>query len=247
MIPKIIHYCWFGRSAMSDLAVKCIDSWKRILPDYELKLWNEDNFPIHDNMYAKEAYEAKKYAFVADYFRLWVLYYFGGIYMDTDVEVLKPLDDFLSYPAFSGFQDNISIPTGIMASEKNGKWVKEQLEYYNERHFILPNGQLDTTTNVMIITESMTKKGFLLNNSQQNFSGIIEIFPKHFFCAKSFINGKVTVTSDTYTIHHFAGSWSNKNILYYLKQFFHNFIYLFFGEKLYFKIIYRIRSIKNHR
>jgi mannosyltransferase OCH1-like enzyme len=233
---------------MSDLALKCIDSWKKILPDYELKLWNEDNFSIHDNVYVKEAYEAKKYAFVADYFRLWVLNYFGGIYMDTDVEVLKPLDDFLSYPAFSGFQDNISIPTGIMASEKGGKWVKDQLEYYNDRHFILPDGSMDITTNVMIITESMTKEGFLLNNTQQNFYGHIQIFPKHFFCAKSLISGKITVTSDTYTIHHFAGSWTNKGIFYYLKQCLHNLIFYLFGEKLYFKIVNQIRLLKkrNH-
>ena len=124
MIPKIIHYCWFGGNPLPPLALKCIESWKKYCPDYEIKIWDESNFDININKYATEAYEAKKWAFVSDVARLWVLYNYGGIYMDTDLEVIKPLDEFLYHKAFSGFEDEVNIPTGIIASEKNNNWIK---------------------------------------------------------------------------------------------------------------------------
>ena len=152
MIPKIIHYCWFGRGKMPELAERCIASWKKHLPEYQYILWNEDNFDITSVPYVKEAYEARKFAFVTVYVRLYALYHFGGVYMDTDVEVLKPLDRFLDLPAFSGFESDKEIPTGIMASEKHGEWAQEMLTYYgDDRHFVLPDGTLDMTTNVAII------------------------------------------------------------------------------------------------
>lgn len=207
MIPKIIHYCWFGQNEMPELAHKCIASWKKHLPEYELKLWNEETFDLNSTPYTSEAYTARKFAFITDYVRLWALYNDGGVYMDTDVEVLKPLDQFLQYPAFSGFEDETHIPTGIMASEKNGKWAKEQLDYYTAKHFLLPDGSLDTTTNVIIMCKLMGERGFILENSRQNFEGIIEIFPKDYFCPKSYVTGKIDITPNTHTIHHFAGSW----------------------------------------
>jgi mannosyltransferase OCH1-like enzyme len=120
MIPKVVHYCWFGRGPMTSLAEKCLASWKKYLPEYELMLWDEDNFDINIVPYVKEAYESGKFAFVTDYVRLYVLFNFGGIYLDTDVEVLKSLDNMLYLPAFSGYESNkySSFPTGIMASEK---------------------------------------------------------------------------------------------------------------------------------
>lgn len=225
MIPKIIHYCWFGRGKMPELALKCIESWKKTLPDYRLREWNEDTFDINSNTYVKEAYEMRKFAFVTDYVRLYALYTEGGIYMDTDVEVLKSLDCFLNLPAFSGFEDDTHIPTGIMASEKGGKWVKWQLEYYNNRHFLLPDGTPDVKTNVAIIGKSMLDKGFAMNNSLQNFQNIITIFPKDFFCPKSYIDGKIYVTDNTYVIHHFAGSWQTKSFKFKRK------IYHLVGQK----------------
>lgn len=209
MIPKIIHYCWFGRGQMPDLAVKCIDSWKKYLPEYQLKLWNEDAFDINSVPYVKEAYESRKFAFVTDYVRLYALYTEGGIYMDTDVEVLKSLDDLLKLPAFSGFESEKEIPTGIMASEKDGEWVKEMLTYYHtDRHFILANGIFDMTTNVKIIGDMMSANGFKLKNGYQIYKDCMHIFPKDYFCPKS-RTGVITLTENSYCIHHFAGSWQS--------------------------------------
>lgn len=206
MIPKIIHYCWFGGKPLPELAKKCIESWKKYCPDYELKLWNEENFDLNSNPYIKEAYDAKKFAFVTDYVRLWVLYQYGGIYMDTDVEVLKPLDRFLIHPAFSGFESPTGIPTGIMASEKNGKWAERELEYYKDRHFLKADGTPDLTTNVAIITNNLVKDGFLLNNTYQEHKGIIVMYPMEYFCPRDEYLQPAALP-ESYTIHHFLGSW----------------------------------------
>lgn len=206
MIPKVIHYCWFGGNPLPELAKKCIASWKKYCPDYELKLWNEENFDLNCNAYVKEAYEAKKFAFVTDYVRLWVLYNYGGVYMDTDVEVLKPLDRFLVHPAFSGFESPKIIPTGIIASEQNGVWVKEELEYYKNLHFKKDDGSYDLTANVIPMTQHFVARGGILNNAIQDHNGIITLYPVEFFCPMISCR-KIIVTDNTYTIHHFAGSW----------------------------------------
>ncbi len=211
MIPKIIHYCWFGRGKMPSLAVKCMDSWKRHLPDYQFKLWNEDNFDVNKILYVKEAYESRKFAFVTDYVRLHALYNEGGIYMDTDVEVLKNFDDLLNLPAFSGFESETDVPTGIMASEKGGYWVNEQLQYYKDRPFIVNGGSMDMTTNVQIISNIMLKNGFELNNTFQVYKDCMHIFPTEFFCPKN-RTGVITLTENTYCIHHFASSWESPRI-----------------------------------
>ena len=208
MIPKIIHYCWFGGNPLPELAEKCIESWKKFCPNYEIKRWDESNFDVFQNQYCKEAYDAKKWAFVSDYARLKILYDFGGIYMDTDVEVVKSLDNFLDCKAFSGFESNKSVPTGIMASEKGGKWIEYLLGYYDDRSFILPDGNLDMTTNIVIITKMMCERYPLkLDNTYQYFKGEVVLFPNEFFCPKNFETGKVYATDNTCTIHHFNGSW----------------------------------------
>ena len=209
MIPKIIHYCWFGGNPLPPLAEKCIASWKKFCPDYEIKEWNESNFDITSNTYIYEAFQCKKWAFITDYVRLWVIYKYGGIYMDTDVEVLKPLDAILYHPAFSGFESNCSIPTGIMAGEQNNKWFKLQLAYYDDRHFVRKDGSLDLTTNVKTIT-NITKQnyGINLNNIYQDLKDMV-FYPSDFFCPKDYVTGVINTTQNTYTIHHFAGSWAS--------------------------------------
>ena len=184
-----------------------MDSWKKHLPDYELMRWDETSFDIGSTIFTKEAYENRKYAFVADYIRLWALHNHGGIYFDVDVEVLKPLDPFLSYKAFCGFEDETHISTAVIGSEKNGEWAKDQLDYYTDRHFIMPDGTPNTTTNVQIISKMMADQGFDLHNSRQSFKGIVEVFPQDFFSPKSFVSGKIRITENTCCIHHFSGSW----------------------------------------
>lgn len=217
MIPKIIHYCWFGRGELPPLAKKCLGSWKKYCPDYEIKEWNEDNFNLDLYPYAREAYDKRKFAFVTDVVRLYVLYHEGGIYMDTDVEVLKPLDRFLSHHAFSGYEDEQFVPTGIMGSEKGGRWAKENLAYYDGRHFLKEDGSMDLTTNVKIITNYLLSFGLKQNNTYQDFPGLITLYPKDYFCPKSYVDGKVSLTSNTYTIHHFAGSWLSQKVKFRIK------------------------------
>lgn len=210
MIPKTIHYCWFGRGQMPESAKKCIESWRKYLPDYEIKEWNEDNFDINSNCYVKQAYESRKFAFVTDYVRLYALASEGGVYMDTDVEVLKSFDPFLHHPAFSGFENNNYVTTGMMASEKNGKWVTELLDEYDNRCFIMPDGSLDTTTNTVVITKNMVKHGLILNNTFQDIEGLATMYPSEYFCPKDHTTGQLFVTENSVCIHHFACSWQPK-------------------------------------
>lgn len=205
-IPKKIHYCWFGGKPLPEDAKKYIESWKKYCPDYEIIEWNESNFDLNSNMYVKEAYEARKWAFITDYVRLYVMYNYGGIYMDTDVEVLKKLDVFLENDAFSGFESNKYIPTGIMACKKGFKLFGELLDYYTNKHFKKENGDLDLTTNVITITNICKKHGLVLNNKQQNVDGFM-LYPAEYFCPKDYKTGEINVTENTYTIHHFSGSW----------------------------------------
>lgn len=206
MIPKVIHYCWFGGNPLPELAQKCIASWKKFLPEYEIKEWNESNFDLHYNDYVWQAYQSKKWAFITDVVRLYALVNEGGIYMDTDVEVLKPLDSILSYEAVSGFEDEGLIPTGLMASEAHQPLFEELLRDYDNLQFIKPNGSMDLTTNVVRITNTCNKYGFIPNGQKQTVCGLT-ILPKDYLCPKSLYDGKIYLTENTLTIHHFAGSW----------------------------------------
>lgn len=207
MIPKIIHYCWFGGNPLPADAKKCIESWKKFMPDYKIKEWNENNFDINSNLYVKQAYESRKFAFVTDYVRLFALVSEGGIYMDTDVEVLKSYDQFLHHTAFSGFENNNFVPTGMMAAEKGSRWATDLLYEYNHRTFIKDDGTLDTTTNTVTITEYMKKQGLILNNTYQNFPGLVTMYPSEYFCPKDHGTGALYLTDKSVCIHHFACSW----------------------------------------
>ena len=208
MIPKIIHYCWFGRGEMPELAQKCIASWHKYMPDWEYKLWNEDDFDVNLVHYTKEAYEAKKYAFVSDYVRLWALYNEGGLYMDVDFEVYKPFDDLMHQKAFAGFEGSKHLPVmmGVVASRAGGIWVKEMLDAYQNRHFIRPDGSLDMTTNVQFITTKMREQGFVQNGEEQNYKDL-HVFPVDFFCPRQ-TTGEYIRTDNTYCEHLGLGSWA---------------------------------------
>jgi mannosyltransferase OCH1-like enzyme len=206
MIPKKIHYCWFGRGHLPHLARKCIATWRQFLPGYEIIEWNEDNFDIYSNRYVTEAYANRKFAFVSDYVRLYALYHVGGIYMDTDVEVLRSLDQFLTNEAFSGFETPQHIPTGIMASVKGQRFIGELLSEYNDRHFIGPDGILDTHTNVEAITSSALRHGLKLDGAKQTVNGMT-LYPTEYFCPYDNATGRKKITPNSFCIHWFAKTW----------------------------------------
>ncbi len=210
MIPKIIHYCWFGGNPLPEDVKRYIEGWKKLCPDYEIVRWDESSFDINSVPYVKEAYENRKWAFVTDYVRLYALYNQGGIYMDTDVELLKPLDCFLENEAFSGFESETAVPTGIMASEPKQKAIGELLKDYDGRHFVNEKGELDLSTNVEAITRYFVTNGMLMNNQKQTVNGFT-MYPCDYFCPKNSRTLKIEVTENSYTIHHFAGTWVEDN------------------------------------
>ena len=208
MIPKIIHYCWFGGNPKSESVKKYIESWRKYCPDYEIKEWNESNFNINENDYCREAYEAKKWAFVTDYVRLKALYEEGGFYMDTDVEVVKSLDPLRVYDAVSGYESPTHIPTGTMGACRDNEWIGMLLHDYDHRHFLRKDGTCDTITNVVVITDLTVKKyGLHLHGQKLVFGHNMVLLPFDYLCAKDLDTGEICKTSNTYTIHHFAASW----------------------------------------
>lgn len=230
MIPKIIHYCWLTNNPFPKKIEQCINSWKNLLPDYEFVLWNLDIRDIQTSIWVKEAYEAKKYAFAADYIRFYALYNKGGIYLDSDVEVVKPFDDLLELPYFLG-RENVSnnIEAAAMGCQPGLPWIKECLDYYEGRHFINQGNQLDTKPLPLIMQEMISSKYGLIDiDSPLNFdrnNSKIQTLPSEFFSPKNYMNQKIHVTGNTYCIHHFTSSWRST------KDIFLNRIEGMFGKK----------------
>lgn len=256
MIPKIIHYCWFGQAPLPELAEECIASWKKHMPDWEYKCWDEatlsqalyqpnlnpslkgrtskqlseqsqdDDHSWLDYMptYVKQAYEARKFAFVSDYVRLWALEQYGGLYMDVDFEVFRPFDELMDkYPAFAGYEGSKRQPVmmGVLASEPHGAWVLDMLATYNDRTFIKVDGNLDLTPNTSYFTDRLESQGFIADGVEKDFtipslSGgtanipSLHIFPVHYFCPV-LTTGEDVRTSETYCEHMRLGSWDRRH------------------------------------
>ena len=214
-IPKIIHYCWFGRNPLPPLAIKCIESWKKYLPDYEIKEWNEDNFDVNIIPYTAEAYKAKKYAFVSDYARFLILYKYGGLYFDTDVEVIKPMDDIIQRGAFMGFEmdskDNKygSVAPGLgLGTLPYTNLYAELLKMYDGVHFNKEDGALNQKTIVEYTTEVLIAKGIENKKGIQFIEGVY-IYPSEYFCPIDIVTKRLHITKNTRTIHHYAASWKD--------------------------------------
>jgi len=205
MIPKIIHYCWFGRGEMPKLMKKCIKSWKKFCPDWEIVLWNEDNFDVNSTIWTKQAYEAKKYAFVSDFVRLKALYENGGVYLDTDVELVQPIDRFLEHEAFSGFESGDMVQTGIIGAQSGHPVVKAWMQWYTDRPYLV-DGKPEMVPNVSFITEDLKARGLKMDDSRQVVDGMV-IYPQTWFCPLSAVSIEKKITADTYVLHYFTSTW----------------------------------------
>lgn len=216
-IPKVIHYCWFGGKPKPKLAEKCIKSWKNHCPDYRIVEWNEDNFDLSSAPnYVRQAMEAGRWAFVTDYVRLRALTEQGGIYMDTDVELVKSLNPYLKHPAFAGFESREGIQTGLLACERDFPLFREFMAYYDHASFLLPDGTPDTTTNVQILTNLCLKKGLVCNDRLQTVDGLT-VYPREVFCPVDFDTRLLKKTRKTVAIHWFSGSWQTEEERRYLE------------------------------
>ena len=210
MIPKIIHYCWFGRGEMPELVLKCIASWHTHMPDWEYYLWTEENFDIASApIYVQEAYNVRKFAFVSDYVRLWALEREGGLYMDVDFEVYKSFDDLMEqYEAFAGYEGSKLNPVmmGVIAAEAHHPWIKGMMQTYESRVFLKDDGSLDMTPNTGYFLDWMLERGFVNNGKEQDFMGV-HILPVECFCPV-LTTGENLRCERTYCEHKGLHSWS---------------------------------------
>ncbi len=215
-IPKVIHYCWFGGNPLPSLAKICIASWKKYLPDYEIKRWDESNFDVNIIPYTKEAYEARKYAFVSDYARFWILYKYGGLYFDTDVEMIKPIDDIIVAGPFMGCENPATegaTPKSLGVAPGLGLY-KLILDCYSNYSFFKSDGSLNTKTVVEYTTELLCQHG-LSNTSKIQIVAGVKIYPVDYFCPMNYETGSLNITDNTRSIHHYAKSWhGNKERLF---------------------------------
>lgn len=234
MIPKIIHYCWFGGNPLPDFAKKCIDSWKKYCPDYVIKEWNENNFDITCCEYVQEASESKKWAFVSDYARFWVLYHEGGLYFDTDVELIKSIDDIVAGGAFMGCEPGtkqggtkerhlllakkstgpvasaaVNCNPGLGLGAPSGlDLYKEILEFYETIHYLRPDGTPSLITVVDNATRILIKNGWISDGNIRTVAGVT-IYPPAYFCPLDYDTGEMKITEETRSIHHFTASWKS--------------------------------------
>ena len=234
MIPKVIHYCWFGRKPLSNLAKKCIESWKKFCPDYEIVEWNESNFDFSECEYARQAYDAKKWAFVSDYARFKILYENGGVYFDTDVELIKPIDDILLNGEFMGVEDKkeLTVNPGLgLAMAKNSQFCKDIIDRYMQKQFVCGDNSYNTETIVTYTTELLKEYGMYIKNEIQTVCGIT-IYPQEYFNPCDIHSRKIVITEQTRSIHHYAGSWLSKKDKFkrFIRRLVGNKIYLFLYE-----------------
>lgn len=217
MIPKIIHYCWFSGDKKPALIRKCIRSWKKHLPDYEIKCWDGNSFDFDSLDFTREAMSVKQYAAAADYVRLYALYNYGGIYLDSDVEVFKSLDPFLDNVFFSGIDRNRCgneykdfIEAGIMGSKKGFEYLHECMEYYETHHFIHPDGSYDNKTTMApeVYARQAYRYGFVTKDTEQLLTNGIHIYPRTVFANGNYIYDHQDVDYDPLTaLHHNMSAW----------------------------------------
>ena len=214
-IPKTIHYCWFGRNPLPEMAIKCIESWRKFFPDYEIIEWNEDNFDVNIIPYTQEAYSAKKYAFVSDYARFWILYKYGGLYFDTDVEVIKSMDDIISRGSFMGVEvfipdKTLLVAPGLGLGAYPGLEIyREMMNCYNSLHFLHADGSFNQVTIVKYTSDVLKDNGLKCMNVLQLVAGVW-IYPQDYFNPLDDNTGRLRITENTRSIHWYTKTWLKK-------------------------------------
>lgn len=206
MIPKIVHYCWFGGQDLPAVEQSCINSWKKLLPDYEFKRWDESSIDLCEFPYMKEAYDNKKYAFVSDVVRMIALVEEGGIYLDTDVKLLSSLNAFLTDDAFCGYENRSNIGTAIIGAVDHFPIFEEMINYYKSHHFVLEDGSFDQTTNVQILSRLLDARGYVRKNEETLVDGL-HIYERHLFYPKKQRDGSFDINSECVAVHFGSGSW----------------------------------------
>lgn len=248
MIPKIIHYCWLSNDPVPENLQKYMSTWRQHLPDYEFIKWDFNRFPKESSKWVSEAFDNKKYAFAADYIRLYALYNYGGIYLDMDVEILKSFDEFLELDEMLCYEKdgNGAIEMAVIGFKKNSEFIKQCLKYYENRSFIKEDNTFDTTTIPYIVTKILLDNYKVLDTKfiskaiEATQDGFIPVFPSDFFSPKSYNNGKIYLSNNTVAIHHFAGSWLSK------KERIIKFLTRIFGKKI-ITFLHVIKNIQNNQ
>lgn len=215
-IPKVIHYCWFGDKEKPESVQRCIESWKKFCPDYEIREWSEKNFDVTINNYCSQAYEKKVWGFVPDFIRLWIVYHYGGIYLDTDVQIIKSLDPLLKNKAFAGFEWNtsekkedgayVNFGQGFGAEAYNPV-IKAHMDLYEGVDFVLKDGSLNKLPSPKYTTKILVNYGLNRQSNNVQYLDDITVYPSDYFCPKDYNSGTIRKTKNTYSIHHYDASW----------------------------------------
>ncbi len=244
MIPQKIHYCWLSGDPFPPMIDDCIKTWKKWMPDFEFVLWDRNRINIEEIPWVKEAYENKKYAFAADYIRLYALYKEGGIYLDSDVEVVKDLSPLLVNKSFMGYETGGDFEPAIIGAEAEQEWVKRCLDYYKDRHFCNPDGTFNMRPLPLIVNDVLSQyykipKDVVMITQIEQIA--LTLYPAEYFSPKNIHLGRIKSTKNTYTIHHFDGTWVKNDFYNYVKNYIHKILILFLGQRLHNSIIKKIR------
>ena len=244
MIPKIIHYIWFGGKPFPDKVQKCINSWKKFLPEYKLMLWNEDTFDVNSVEFTKQAYANKKWAFVSDYVRVYALHKYGGWYLDTDVEILKPVDSFENHRVVLGTDSNGAL-TALMASEQGHSYWKEALDLYHNMSFVNADGSFNTTVNNIYLQDLLRNYGYSVENSYQELRDGIVVYPDEYFHVADHEKGTMHKTANSYAIHWHTLLWTSE--MHHLNRWLRlHVLKPILGEEKFLDVYLKIKSFFKH-
>jgi len=218
-IPKIIHFTWMSDDEHATLINRpalinrCLRSWRKYCPDYQIIHWDRNRFDINSLLFTQQAFERRQWAFIADVHRLYALYHYGGIYLDSDVELLKTLDPLLDNKVFMGFEDDHLLSSGVLGSERGHPWIKLLLDHYTQMPFVNPDGSLNNTPNTFIVTRLAHEYlNLQAGGAHQVLRQGVRVYPREWFSPKEVHTGEIHASGDTYAIHHFTGSWLPRSV-----------------------------------